>query len=94
MDEASRIAAKLSAAQKHEWLKQERDWPLILKGAQGGNPYATLCQHCFGRHEPPRDNICPHQTNKGGPASMALPAELRVRDLGLAVRQYLMEAGK
>jgi hypothetical protein len=34
--------------------EQERTWPIHLKGAHKyGNPLATLCQHCYGRHSPP-----------------------------------------
>lgn len=38
--------------------EQIRDWPKHLKGAEAGNPYATLCWHCYGRHAPPKDEIC------------------------------------
>ena len=27
-----------------------------------GNPFATLCYHCYARHAPPKDEICPHKT--------------------------------
>lgn len=29
-------------------------------GAKLGNPYATLCQNCYGRHRSPRDDECPN----------------------------------
>ena len=29
-------------------------------GASKGNPYATLCFHCYGRHRAPKDNECPY----------------------------------
>ena len=40
--------------------KQITDWPNHLEGAKRGNPFATLCSKCFGRHAPPKDEICPH----------------------------------
>ena len=40
--------------------QQELDWPKHLAGAKAGNPWATLCLHCYGRHPPPKDEICPH----------------------------------
>jgi hypothetical protein len=40
--------------------KQRNDWPKDLAGSKQGNPFATLCSHCYGRHIPPRDEICPH----------------------------------
>jgi hypothetical protein len=53
---------KLTEAQRASVLaQQERDWPKHLAGAKQGNPFATLCQHCYGRHAPPRDDICPHE---------------------------------
>lgn len=41
--------------------RQESDWPKHVAGGKQGNPYATLCNHCYGRHKPPLDEICPHQ---------------------------------
>lgn len=39
---------------------QISEWPACLKQARKyGNPLATLCLHCYGRHDPPRDVICP-----------------------------------
>lgn len=50
-----------TAARREAILAQQRaDWPKHLAGAAQGNPFATLCQHCYGRHAPPRDEICPH----------------------------------
>jgi len=46
------IAAGLSEAQRVMLNKQMLQWPSVLKGAALGNPYATLCQHCMGRHKP------------------------------------------
>jgi hypothetical protein len=42
--------------------EQQRKWERDLAGARGGNPYATLCLHCYGRHAPPRDEMCPHES--------------------------------
>ena len=39
--------------------KQLDSWPRHLEAAKRGNPFATLCDHCYGRHAPPRDEICP-----------------------------------
>lgn len=36
-----------------------QDWPRRLRLAEDGNPFATLCRHCYGRHPPPNDEICP-----------------------------------
>lgn len=39
--------------------QQQRDWPRSVILGKEGNPFATLCRHCYGRHAPPRDEICP-----------------------------------
>ena len=50
----------LSKAQRQSKLaEQQRTWPLHLEGARQGNPWATLCTHCYGRHPPPHGDICP-----------------------------------
>lgn len=41
--------------------QQKRDWPKHLEGGRAGNAYATMCLHCYGRHAPPKDGICPHE---------------------------------
>lgn len=41
--------------------QQKRDWPRRVEGGRQGNPFATLCQHCFGRHAPPNDELCPNE---------------------------------
>ena len=52
---------KLSEAMRQSLLaEQQRSWPRHIAGARQGNPWATLCQHCYGRHPPPRDEICPY----------------------------------
>lgn len=51
----------MTEAQKASVLKQQiADWPNHLAGGKQGNPFATLCLHCYGRHAPPKDEICPH----------------------------------
>lgn len=52
-----------AAAARHEKIlaQQIADWPKHLAGGKGGNPFATLCSHCSGRHAPPKDEICPHE---------------------------------
>lgn len=49
-------------AERYERIlaQQKLNWPKQIAGAKTGNPFATLCQHCFGRHFPPLDEICPH----------------------------------
>ncbi len=43
-------------------IKQELDWPAhVIHGAERGNPFSTLCTHCYGRHRPPRNEICPRE---------------------------------
>jgi len=42
--------------------QQQADWKRQLEGAKTGNPYATLCQHCYGRHAPPFDELCPNES--------------------------------
>lgn len=48
---------------KVELARQIKSWPEIFKGAEQGNPFATLCDHCYGRHAPPRGILCPHASN-------------------------------
>lgn len=40
--------------------EQKKNWPKHIEGAEQGNPHATLCLHCYGRHEPPHGEICPY----------------------------------
>lgn len=63
--------------------KQHAAWPNAIKGAESGNPYATLCQHCYGRHMPPRDDLCP-TLNLSGQESK----------YGSAVRDHLTGGGE
>lgn len=69
---------------KHDRLldEQRRSWPNMVAMGKQGNPFATLCRHCYGRHAPPRDEICPHESieavkvrHQGGPASIPLTKE-------------------
>lgn len=48
------------AARQTILAEQIAQWPLALAEAKKGNPWATLCLHCYGRHGPPHDKICPH----------------------------------
>ncbi len=41
--------------------KQIKAWPNHVKGGKEGNPFATLCDHCYGRHSPPHGIICPNK---------------------------------
>lgn len=57
-------------AERYEAIlaKQKMDWPKHLEGSRKyGNPFATLCDHCYGRHEPPRNEICPSVRAKAKP---------------------------
>lgn len=44
---------------------QERRWLTDLEGAKKGNPFATLCLKCYGRHAPPRHEMCPAAAPQG-----------------------------
>lgn len=46
--------------------RQKKDWPRMREMARNGNPWATLCFHCFGRHAPPHTEICPQELTKEG----------------------------
>lgn len=59
-------SAEAKAVRDAKILRQQiAGWPSHLAGAKQGNPVATLCFHCYGRHAPPRDEICPHPAPKG-----------------------------
>jgi hypothetical protein len=49
--------------------KQIENWPRALAAGKQGNPYATLCMHCYGRHKPPMDEICPNDPPEPRPQS-------------------------
>jgi len=38
--------------------EQENIWSSCVEAGRKGDPFATLCLHCYGRHKPPRDEIC------------------------------------
>lgn len=40
--------------------RQEAGWGRAKEEARKGNPVATMCLHCYGRHAPPLDEICPN----------------------------------
>lgn len=57
----------MTPAQIESILKQQHiDWDNALKFGRG-NPFATLCMCCYGRHPPPRDNICPRTIVRENP---------------------------
>lgn len=50
----------LTEAQKASVLKEQlAGWERAKEAGRKGNPFATLCLHCYGRHAPPNDEICP-----------------------------------
>jgi hypothetical protein len=49
---------KETQAEKEARWKREDE--TARKMGAVGNPFATLCQNCYGRHRSPRDNECPH----------------------------------
>lgn len=52
----------MTEAQKETILKRQIDgWERAKEAGRKGNPLATLCLHCYGRHAPPQDEICPHK---------------------------------
>lgn len=54
--------AELSDAQKATILKEQlAGWERAKEAGRKGNPLATLCLHCFGRHPPPYGDICPDE---------------------------------
>lgn len=46
--------------QEQKQARWDADWKNAVYGASTGNPFATLCDHCHGRHKPPRDHECPY----------------------------------
>lgn len=50
-----------SAIDPAKMAKQAIDWERDRKGGEAGNPFATLCDACHGRHAPPRNELCPTQ---------------------------------
>lgn len=41
------------------WKRQDE---IMREGMKTGNPYASLCLHCYGRHWSPKDDECPHES--------------------------------
>lgn len=41
--------------------RQIAEWERAKRAGRKGHPFATLCLHCYGRHAPPADEICPHE---------------------------------
>lgn len=52
----------MNAAQRETVLtKQIQEWPRCIAAGKAGNPFATLCLHCYGRHPPPYAELCPYE---------------------------------
>lgn len=62
------MGERLTKADKPDGVtdKQWRDWLNDLAGMRSGNPYATMCRYCSGRHGPPRDHDCPRAALQSG----------------------------
>lgn len=55
----------LTEAQRENILKRQlQGWEGAREAGRKGNPWATLCMHCYGRHAPPNDEICPYDPPK------------------------------
>lgn len=65
-------APTFTAHQEALFAQQQRDWPKALAGGRQGNPFATLCDHCCGRHAPPNADLCPHLDVRGKHARLAM----------------------
>lgn len=62
----------LNEAQRLIVLQRQRtNWERAKEEARKGNPLATMCLHCFGRHPPPIDEICPHAPPKAAPLNFS-----------------------
>jgi Fe-S-cluster-containing hydrogenase component 2 len=57
------VGRPAASAEAHASIlaQQQAIWPRALAAGKEGNPFATLCRHCYGRHAPPRDEICPRK---------------------------------
>lgn len=51
------MAAETQVEKEARWKREDEN---ARYGASTGNPYATLCMHCYGRHWSPKDKECPH----------------------------------
>lgn len=59
----------LSQKQRETILQRQMvGWDRAAEEGRKGNPWATLCLHCYGRHRPPHDEICPHEPPKSASA--------------------------
>lgn len=66
----------LTDAQRASILKFQIDnWERSKEGARKGNPFATLCLHCYGRHAPPKDEICPYDPPNRAETPQSLKTE-------------------
>ncbi len=50
-------AGETQAEKSARWKREDE---LSAYGAKTGNPFATLCDNCMGRHWSPKDKECPH----------------------------------
>lgn len=50
----------MAETQEEKVARWSKDDEFRSKLAATGNPFATLCDHCYGRHKAPRDKECPH----------------------------------
>lgn len=51
----------MNEVQRETVLKRQLSgWDAAKEAGRKGNPLATLCMHCYGRHAPPMDDICPN----------------------------------
>lgn len=48
--------------------QQQKDWPRRVALGRDGNPFATLCRRCYGRHAPPHDDLCQRDPPPGSAA--------------------------
>lgn len=56
--EVSASTTRETQAEKEaRWKRQDENQRY---GMRMGNPMASLCLHCYGRHWSPKDDECPH----------------------------------
>lgn len=51
------VQTETQAEKEARWTAQDESMKV---GAKTGNPFATLCNNCMGRHWSPKDRECPH----------------------------------
>lgn len=57
------MAIETQADKEARWQREDDN---ARAGAKTGNPLATLCMRCYGRHPSPRDSECPYVGKRGG----------------------------